>query len=154
MGLKYSLEKEGYDVIHVKTKRDALESLKENEFDMCILDINLPDGTGFEVCEELRSVSNVPVIFASARTSVDDRIIGFEKGGDDYLPKPFSMKELLVRVKSQSTEIGIIQRPSAVFSLYIVISSITPSYIIIYCKSYFSIKLYSNINIKFFIKKC
>ena len=46
MGLKYSLEKEGYDVIHVKTKRDALESLKENEFDMCILDINLPDGNG------------------------------------------------------------------------------------------------------------
>ena len=69
-------------------------------YDLIILDINLPDGTGFEVCEELRRVSNVPVIFASARTSVDDRINGFEKGGDDYLPKPFSMKELLVRVNA------------------------------------------------------
>ena len=97
---KDMLEDYGYEVAQAFSVDEAFEMLTDRRYDLIILDINLPDGTGFEVCEELRSVSNVPVIFASARTSVDDRIIGFEKGGDDYLPKPFSMKELLVRVNA------------------------------------------------------
>ena len=97
---KDMLENYGYEVAQAFSVDEAFEVLTDRRYDLIILDINLPDGTGFEVCEELRSVSNVPVIFASARTSVDDRIIGFEKGGDDYLPKPFSMKELLVRVNA------------------------------------------------------
>jgi DNA-binding response OmpR family regulator len=64
------------------------------------LDINLPDAIGFDVCKELRRVSEVPVIFASARTSETDRIIGLDIGGDDYIPKPFSMKELLSHIKA------------------------------------------------------
>ena len=64
------------------------------------MDINLPETTGFELCKELRKVSNVPVIFASARTSETDRITGFDIGGDDYLPKPYSMQELLSRVNA------------------------------------------------------
>ena len=65
---------------------------------MILLDINLPDGTGFELCKELRRVSNVPVIFASARTSEDDKITGLDMGGDDYIPKPYSIKELITRI--------------------------------------------------------
>ena len=79
---------------------EAYDILTYKKFDLIILDINLPDTTGFEICQELRKVSNVPVIFASARTSVDDRVTGFEMGGDDYIPKPYSMKELLARVNA------------------------------------------------------
>ena len=74
--------------------------LTDEKYDVILLDINLPDGEGYEVCRELRKVSAVPVIFASARTSVDDRVTGFEEGGDDYIPKPFSMKELLARINA------------------------------------------------------
>ncbi len=97
---KDMLEDYGYNVGQAFSVDEAFTVLTDRRYDLIILDINLPDGTGFEVCEELRRVSSVPVIFASARTSVDDRINGFEKGGDDYLPKPFSMKELLVRVNA------------------------------------------------------
>ena len=94
------LESYKYDVERCFSADEAFKLLADKKFDLIILDINLPDVTGFEVCEELRKVSEVPVIFASARTSVDDRITGFEKGGDDYLPKPYSMKELLARVNA------------------------------------------------------
>ena len=80
---------------------DSAYQLLENEtFHLLILDINLPDGTGFEVCRELRRVSRVPIIFASARTSEDDKITGLNLGGDDYLAKPYSLKELLARVNA------------------------------------------------------
>ena len=74
--------------------------LSQNRYHLILLDINLPETTGFEVCRELRRVSSVPVIFASARTSETDRIMGFDIGGDDYLPKPYSMQELLARVNA------------------------------------------------------
>lgn len=90
----------GYQTAYAKDGDEAYELLKDNAYDLILLDINLPFETGFEVCEELRKVSTVPVIFASARTSEDDRITGFEAGGDDYLPKPYSLKELLVRVNA------------------------------------------------------
>ncbi|WP_019679101.1 response regulator transcription factor [Ruminococcus flavefaciens] len=88
------LEGYGYNVTSVESAGQAFEILCRTSFDLILLDINLPDFTGFEVCKELRSVSNVPVIFASARTSESDRITGFDIGGDDYLPKPYSMAEL------------------------------------------------------------
>ena len=97
---KDMLEQYEYEVHQAFGVDEAFSVLTDKRFDLILLDINLPDGTGFEVCEQLRRVSNVPVIFASARTSVDDRINGFEKGGDDYLPKPYSMKELLVRINA------------------------------------------------------
>ena len=94
------LETYEYKVEQAFSVDEAYEVLTDGKFDLILLDINLPDGEGFEVCQELRKVSTVPVIFASARTSVDDRVAGFEMGGDDYLPKPYSMKELLVRVNA------------------------------------------------------
>lgn len=94
------LEDYGYQVTCAKTSEQAFELLTENAYHLILLDINLPDSTGFEICKELRRVSTVPVIFASARTSETDRITGFDIGGDDYLPKPYSMKELLSRVNA------------------------------------------------------
>lgn len=94
------LEDYGYDVTCAKDSDEAFALLADNIYHLILLDINLPDTTGFELCKELRQVSTVPVIFASARTSETDRITGFDIGGDDYLPKPYSMKELLSRVNA------------------------------------------------------
>ncbi len=94
------LESYGFSVTCTESCDSAFKILSEEKFALVLLDINLPDGTGFEICSELRRVSDVPVIFASARTSEDDRINGFDTGGDDYLPKPYSMKELLSRVNA------------------------------------------------------
>ena len=94
------LESYGYNVTCAESCEQAFDLLSRKNFSLILLDINLPDGTGFEVCSELRNASGVPVIFASARTSENDRINGFDIGGDDYLPKPYSMKELLSRVNA------------------------------------------------------
>ena len=94
------LESYGYSVTCAETAEQAFSLLSDRSFALLLLDINLPDSTGFELCRELRRVSTVPVIFASARTSESDRITGFDIGGDDYLPKPYSMKELLSRVNA------------------------------------------------------
>lgn len=90
----------GYQVDTVTTIDETYEILKDKQYQLILLDINLPDGNGFEVCEELRRISKVPVIFASARTSEDDKIKGLDLGGDDYLEKPYSLKELLARVNA------------------------------------------------------
>lgn len=94
------LENYGYEVTLASDSEQAFILLGEQTYHMILLDINLPDMTGFELCKELRRVSTVPVIFASARTSESDRITGLDIGGDDYLPKPYSMKELLSRVNA------------------------------------------------------
>lgn len=94
------LESYGFSVTTAGSGEEAFNLLSNNNYHLILLDINLPDTTGLELCKELRKVSQVPVIFASARTSENDRITGFDIGGDDYLPKPYSMKELLSRVKA------------------------------------------------------
>ena len=94
------LEDYGYQVMVAKTSDEAYEKLKTNTYHLIILDINLPQTTGFEVCRELRKISTVPVIFCSARTSADDRITGLDIGGDDYIAKPYSLRELLSRTNS------------------------------------------------------
>ena len=88
----------GYAAECADSAGTAYELLAQRSFHLVLLDINLPDSTGLEICRELRRVSQVPVIFASARTAEDDRITGFDTGGDDYIPKPYSMKELLSRI--------------------------------------------------------
>lgn len=90
----------GYQVSSATSAEEAFDLLSKNRYHLLLLDINLPDSDGFALCKQLREVSTVPVIFASARTSEDDRITGYEIGGDDYLPKPYSMKELLAHVQA------------------------------------------------------
>lgn len=94
------LEDNGYSVIYASSIEEAYDVLEKQSVDLILLDINLPDGTGFELCKELRETSTVPVIFASARTSEDDKIVGLDMGGDDYIAKPYSLKELRSRINS------------------------------------------------------
>lgn len=94
------LEGCGFDADIAGSAEDAYELLGQKSYHLIILDINLPDSTGFEICKALRKLSQVPVIFASARTAENDRITGFDIGGDDFLSKPYSMKELLSRVNA------------------------------------------------------
>jgi len=99
-GLKYSLEKEGYEVIFVKNKIEALESFKENTYDLCILDINLPDGNGYDVCRFIKEKEDVPVIFLTASDAEVNVVMGLEMGADDYVCKPFRIGELMARIKT------------------------------------------------------
>lgn len=90
----------GFSAERAFSGADALSKLNEYSFRLMILDVNLPDITGFELCQKLRRFSNIPIIIISARTSDTDRITGLDIGGDDYIPKPYSLKELLARVNA------------------------------------------------------
>lgn len=94
------LQSYGYETEIAADCEQAFSILTEGRFDLLLLDINLPDGNGYELCRELRKVSRVPVIFASARTSEDDKVKGLDTGGDDYLEKPYSLRELLARIQA------------------------------------------------------
>lgn len=97
---KDMLEQYGYEVRIAKDCEQTFTILTDEKFDLLLVDINLPDGSGFEVCGELRRISKVPVIFASARTGEADKIKGLDMGGDDYIAKPYSLRELLARVNA------------------------------------------------------
>ncbi len=94
------LEDNGYASLYAASMDEACDVLTNNRCDLILLDINLPDGTGFSLCQELRQTSQVPIIFASARTSEDDKVNGLDMGGDDYIAKPYSLKELMSRIRS------------------------------------------------------
>lgn len=100
MGLKYSLEKEDYEVVYVKNKMQAMQSWKENTYDLCILDINLPDGNGYDVCRSIKEKEDVPVIFLTASDAEVNVVMGLEMGADDYVCKPFRIGELMARIKT------------------------------------------------------
>lgn len=94
------LESEGFAVERAASAEEAYDVLAARAFDLVLLDINLPGDDGFAACEALRRASDVPIVFASARTSETDRIVGLDTGGDDYLPKPYSLRELLAHVNA------------------------------------------------------
>lgn len=98
--LLYALRTEGFEPEWCATGRAGLAALAAKGFALVVLDVGLPDGTGFEVCKEIRRTSAVPVLFLTARNSELDRVLGLEIGGDDYLVKPFSPRELTARVKA------------------------------------------------------
>ena len=100
MGLKYSLEKEGYEVTSVKTVAEAKAAWKIKEYDLSILDINLPDGSGYDVCKFLKESEDIPVIFLTAADAEVNVVMGLELGADDYICKPFRVNELMARIKS------------------------------------------------------
>ena len=95
-----TISKYGYKTTLAYSVQMAYEILEKNKFDVIILDINMPDSTGFEICNEIRKNSNVPIIFASARSSVTDRIDSLNIGGDFYLSKPYSIKELIATLNA------------------------------------------------------
>jgi two-component system catabolic regulation response regulator CreB len=105
--LVYALKTECLDVTHSLTGGLALDLHAEDPFDFIILDIGLPDITGLEVCKRLRETSAVPILFLTARDGEIDRILGLELGGDDYVTKPFSPREVVARVRAIMRRTGI-----------------------------------------------
>ncbi len=98
--LAYNLRKAGYDAEIAGDGETGLMKALQNDYDLILLDIMLPKMDGFEVCERLRIKSSVPIIFVTAREDEKDKIFGLETGGDDYVTKPFSIKELLSRINA------------------------------------------------------
>ena len=90
----------GFFVKTAKTGCEAYDFLGKQPVHLVLLDINLPEESGFKICREIRKISTVPIIFASARTNENDRITSLDLGGDDYLPKPYSLKELLSHINA------------------------------------------------------
>lgn len=107
-GLKYSLERNGYSVDIVRTVKEAEKRLDECPYDLLLLDVTLPDGTGFEICEKVRSSGNtVSIIFLTAADEEFNIIRGLDSGGDDYITKPFKLGELCSRIKALLRRAGI-----------------------------------------------
>ena len=100
MGLKYSLEKEGYDVTHLRTFEEAGKEWENGKYDLGILDINLPDGNGYDVCRLIKESEDIPVIFLTAETNPESEVKGFDLGADDYICKPFRINELMARIRT------------------------------------------------------
>ncbi len=100
IGLSYSLKNEGYGVTVAKTVKEALKVIKEKSFSLYILDLTLPDGSGYDVCTEIKKSGDLPVIFLTAYDDEVNVIMGLELGADDYISKPFRLKELLARIKT------------------------------------------------------
>lgn len=98
--LKQFLEKYEHDVSVFNRPLDGIQSLKNKAYDLLILDIMLPQMNGLDVCKNIRTFSQIPILFLSARGETMDRIIGLELGADDYLPKPFEPRELLARIET------------------------------------------------------
>jgi DNA-binding response OmpR family regulator len=98
--LKYNLEKDGYKVTTASDGETGLKGVKKDKPDLVILDVMLPKMDGFEVCRLIRTESRVPVLFLTAKNEEVDRILGLEMGGDDYVTKPFSIREISARIKA------------------------------------------------------
>lgn len=100
IGLKYSLENEGYTVTIAKSVKSAFEIINKEKFALYILDLTLPDGSGYDVCKKIKSIGDFPVIFLTAYDDEVNVVMGLELGADDYISKPFRVKELIARIKS------------------------------------------------------
>jgi two-component system, OmpR family, response regulator len=105
--IKYNLVKEGYEALVAVDGAEALEIARNEKPDLIILDIMLPKIDGFEVCRILRREMNVPIIMLTARTDETDRIMGLDTGADDYMTKPFSIRELLARIRALLRRAGM-----------------------------------------------
>jgi two-component system, OmpR family, alkaline phosphatase synthesis response regulator PhoP len=108
--LAYSLRREGYEVSIAENGPDALDLFERDHPDLIVLDIMLPGMDGLEVCKRLRLKSSVPIIMLTARSDELDKILGLEIGADDYLPKPFSFRELLARIRSLLRRVALDQQ--------------------------------------------
>ncbi len=98
--LTYSLSREGYSVRSAATSAEAFAKMERQMPNFIVLDLGLPDADGLDLCRQVRNHSSVPILMLTARQSEVDKIVGLEMGGDDYMTKPFSMRELLARVKA------------------------------------------------------
>lgn len=99
-GIRFSLEQDGMEVDCAYDGEEALEAVKKKEYDVVLLDVMLPKFTGFEVCQQIREFSNIPIIMLTAKGDDMDKILGLEYGADDYITKPFNILEVKARIKA------------------------------------------------------
>jgi DNA-binding response OmpR family regulator len=105
--LSYPLRKDGYEVVRASDGREAMSRFSEEPFDLVVLDLMLPQVDGLEVCRRLRARSSVPIIILTAKSEEIDKVVGLELGADDYITKPFSMREFRSRVKAALRRAGM-----------------------------------------------
>ncbi|MEI7692058.1 MAG: response regulator, partial [Actinomycetes bacterium] len=98
--LSFPLRQDGYEVVQASDGREGLELFRESTFDLVVLDVMMPRMDGFELCQRLRTRSTVPIIMLTAKSEEVDKIVGLEIGADDYITKPFSVREFRSRVKA------------------------------------------------------
>jgi two-component system OmpR family response regulator len=110
--VEYNLRKEGYGVITASDGEQALEVARKEKPDLIILDIMLPKMNGFEVCRILRKEMTVPILMLTAKADETDKIVGLEIGADDYMTKPFSMRELMARVRAMLRRSKMVETPT------------------------------------------
>ncbi len=97
---KDNLEVEGFEVVHCDNGKQAIETFKKEKFDLCLLDVMLPEKDGFTLADEIRSLNiQIPIIFLTAKSLVEDKIKGLRLGADDYITKPFSMDEVILKIE-------------------------------------------------------
>ncbi|MFR8103770.1 MAG: response regulator transcription factor [Clostridia bacterium] len=97
-GLEYTLKQEGFEVVIAKSFKEAMERIKEKTYTLILLDISLPDGDGFEICKRVKERQDTPVIFLTARDEESNVVLGLDMGADDYVTKPFRVRELISRI--------------------------------------------------------
>lgn len=115
-GLEIALRQEGYTVLTAQTYREALGALERAELpDMCLLDVMLPDGDGYGICRELRKRSSIPILFLTACEDELHTVMALELGADDYIVKPFRIKELLARMKAVLRRSGLRQAEAVIY---------------------------------------
>lgn len=111
--LSYQLEREGYEVLKAYDGEQALALAREGDPDLILLDVMMPKKQGWEVCQEIRRESTVPILMITARGEEMDRVLGLELGADDYIVKPFSFRELLARVRANLRRVEFMARQDA-----------------------------------------
>ena len=109
-GLIFALEKNGFEVAVVRTITEAATVVSEQKLDLLLLDLTLPDGSGFEICKKVRKTSNVPIIFLTASDEEVNIVMGLDIGGDDYITKPFRLNELISRINALLRRSNIMNR--------------------------------------------
>ena len=109
-GVTFALKKEGYNVISAYSKFEGKQMILNNEIDFLLLDINLPDGNGIDICKEIRKKVNFPIVFFTANDTEEDMVKGFESGCDDYITKPFSVALLRHKVNATLRKNNIINK--------------------------------------------
>ena len=120
-GLKFSLEQEGYEVDCAYDGQEAVDKCKEKEYDIVLLDLMLPILSGYEVCQQVREFSDMPIIMLTAKGDDMDKILGLEYGADDYITKPFNILEVKARIKSiirrnKKRSVSVPQEPKVIIS--------------------------------------
>ena len=110
MGIEYSLKNEGFNVYTVGKIKDAKEKISNSHIDIILLDVNLPDGNGYELCKEVRVDSEVPIIFLTACDEEVNIVMGLDLGADDYITKPVRVRELVARINAVARRKGVVSK--------------------------------------------